>query len=392
MATFYSPKIVTDGLVLALDAANIKSFRGEPTTNLLYDNGIINWTIANLLASVTRSTVVENSVYRITSTTGGSFRFFIPLSKLTNGLSYNLSYKYRFISGASPTFRMNDWNDTSLFNVVNQAFSDYFYSSAYGTRATYDSTFRFMDFDISANTVVEIWDVQLEQRTYATPFVAGTRGTTVATGGGWADLAGNANHGELVNGPTYNSSNGGSLVFDGVDDFVTLGDVSELNFPDGIFSVSAWVTIPSSWTAGSEFPNLVSKGASAGWDTAGWSMYIFRNRGTGTGYAIGIGTRTGSTPQIGPEATNLPTNIPIHATIALGGNGMQRRVYINGVNIASALHTINPESNSTSVLIGRGPGSQYFPGQVYTTHVYNRELTAQEVLQNFNATRSRFGV
>jgi hypothetical protein len=219
----------------------------------------------------------------------------------------------------------------------------------------------------------------------------------------WNDLSGNGNNGTLtleipddepsdLIGPTFDGGNGGSIVFDGVDDFVTLGDVSELNFPDGIFSVSAWVTIPSSWTAGSEFPNLVSKGASAGWDTAGWSMYIFRNRGTGTGYAIGIGTRTGSTPQVGPEATNLPTNIPIHATIALGGNGMQRRVYINGVNIASALHTINPESNSTSVLIGRGPGSQYFPGQVYTTHVYNRALTAQEVLQNFNATRSRFGV
>ena len=36
----------------------------------------------------------------------------------------------------------------------------------------------------------------------------------------WADLSGNGNNGTLTNGPTFNAVNGGSIVFDGVDDFI----------------------------------------------------------------------------------------------------------------------------------------------------------------------------
>jgi len=147
----------------------------EPTENLAYTSGNIDWSIANLTASVTRSTVTTNLVYRVTSGgTAGSFRINFNNTKLVNGKSYNLSYRYKIISGGT-TFSMTDWCDTPLYNVVNT----HGYSSAYGTRSTYDGTFRFMDFTISANTVVEIWDLQLEEKPYATPFVNGTRTGTV---------------------------------------------------------------------------------------------------------------------------------------------------------------------------------------------------------------------
>jgi hypothetical protein len=69
--------------------------------------------------------------------------------------------------------------------------------------------------------------------------VGQVRGTTVATGGGWADLTGTSNHGELVNGPTYNSSNGGSLVFDGSNDMIIIPENSALNTQTP--SVEVWV-------------------------------------------------------------------------------------------------------------------------------------------------------
>ena len=50
---------------------------------------------------------------------------------------------------------------------------------------------------------------------------AGNRNSYIGSGTNWNDLSGNASNGTLTNGPTFNSSNIGSIVFDGVDDFVT---------------------------------------------------------------------------------------------------------------------------------------------------------------------------
>lgn len=208
----------------------------------------------------------------------------------------------------------------------------------------------------------------------------------------WKDLSGNNINGTLSNGPTFDGGNEGSIQFDGVNDFVTLGNVSALNFTNGIFSVSTWFLIPSTWTAGSQYPNLICKGASAGWDTDGWSLYVFRNRGAGTGYAAGLGMRNGATALSGQEVGNLPTNTPIQFVATADGSGGNIRIYINGNLTFTGSQIINPASNSNEVVIGRGPITHWFPGTIYTIQLYDRTLTTQEVLQNFNTTRSRFGI
>jgi hypothetical protein len=211
------------------------------------------------------------------------------------------------------------------------------------------------------------------------------------TGTTWSDLSGNGNNGTLVNGVGYASNNKGSLTFDGLNDHITLGDVNDLGFTNGAFAASAWLTIPSTWTSGDQYPNLVSKGARAGWDTNGWSMYVFRNTGSGTGYAIGIGMRNDSTVMTGPRAENLPTNTVMNAVITASGVGGQVAVYINGINRGSASQTIAPASNSIPVYISRDE-LRYFPGHVYSVQLYNRALTASEIEQNFEALRGRFGI
>jgi hypothetical protein len=55
---------------------------------------------------------------------------------------------------------------------------------------------------------------------------AGVSSSYPGSGTTWTDLSGNGNTGTLTNGPTYNSANGGSLVFDGVDDYVNVGTPS----------------------------------------------------------------------------------------------------------------------------------------------------------------------
>ena len=208
----------------------------------------------------------------------------------------------------------------------------------------------------------------------------------------WYDVSGGGNNGTLINGPTFSSGNGGSIVFDGIDDAVTLGDVGSLSFTNGIFSTSVWLKIPSTWTGGSQYPNLVSKGAYAGWDTNGWSVFIFRNRGSGTGYSTGIGVRNGDEYLSGQEVYNLPTNTIFNVVATAEGSGNSIKVYINGVVSLTGTQTINPASNNDNVTIARGPTSQWFPGNIYLTQIYNRTLSSSEVLQNFNATKGRFGL
>ena len=181
----------------------------------------------------------------------------------------------------------------------------------------------------------------------------------------------------------------GLPTFDGTDDYISLGDDSRFDFTNGIFTVEAIIKFPSSWTAGDQFPNLISKGATAGWDTAGWSLFGFRNYGSGTGYAVGIGLRNGGTANIRP-VYNLPTETWIHVVGTLDGSTI--RLYINGTENSTLTQTINPASNSTEVLIGKDANNQHFPGEIPITKIYNRALSAQEVQQNYKAYKNRFNI
>jgi hypothetical protein len=73
---------------------------------------------------------------------------------------------------------------------------------------------------------------------------AGNANSYPGTGTNWADLSGNGLNGTLVNGPTYNSANLGSIVFDGTNDHVTVANNSLLN-PTTTISVAAYFNISS---------------------------------------------------------------------------------------------------------------------------------------------------
>ena len=383
---YTGPNIITDGLVLALDAANVKSFPGEPTTNLLYNNGIVDWSIVNLTVNVSRTTITENSKYRITSTsyinayTFGAFRMYVPLASLINGLTYTMSFKWKFISG-SPGFSMTDWNDTSLFNVINTSYADYNYASATGVHSVYDTTYRFMDFSIPANTVIEIWDVQLEQKLYATAFVNGTRGTTVATGGGWADKSGNNNHGALVNGPTYDSANGGSIVFDGINDYVIMPTSTNIWTDDFTINFTIKLNI-----IGNQF--IFSNGPYGGPSTNVWfngsnqysfTVHIRKTDGTGSiGYNFTLPT----------TYLNLNTYNLVYSSTFNTLTLFQNKMLIE----TKATSLIDPSWMPNGWRIGNSSNAYNVNGNLYNFNVYNKSLTAEEVLQNYNAQKGRFGL
>jgi prepilin-type N-terminal cleavage/methylation domain-containing protein len=202
---------------------------------------------------------------------------------------------------------------------------------------------------------------------------AGNPASYPGTGNTWFDLSGNNNNGNLVNGVGYDSANGGSLVFDGVDDYVDLNKTAiQLGVYDADYTFDAWV-----------FPtNLSGDKSIFGTDQAAFRQglhLIFRN---GTIYQGHFSS------DFATGAANLNSWNNISYTY-VKSNGLAR-IYKNGVLQGSG--TISSFIGSTNILISRWRSGNYFVGNGSSYKIYNRALTPEEIAQNFNATRDRFGL
>jgi hypothetical protein len=208
------------------------------------------------------------------------------------------------------------------------------------------------------------------------------------TGTTWTDLSGNSNNGTLTNGPTFSNVNGGSIVFDGTNDYVdTVNTGTTFQFANVTFTVSLW--IKTSATSGV----IISKGATA--STAGW-MFQFDSAGTVSGTTKGSdGTNTYNRSSTATVNNNTWRNIvAVYTTntTTLGSNTTS--IYIDGVlsNGTGTLGGLVYATTTDTIQIGRRPTGAYWSGSVSNIQIYNRELTASEVLRNYNAVKSRFGL
>ena len=259
MALAHSPSIVTSNLMLYLDAANLKSYKGEPTINLISDPFALagnpspiaytgyehtNTRVSDLPAYEIMSPLSPFWIKAVKNSNTNGRVLFLSISGLSIGVNYCFSvYVYS-----------NDSNLTSLVcSTDNGAVSPVSFSANYDTskigtiqriHCIFTSVAGGQVIGIrsgSSNpigTTFYLTGFQVEQKSSPTAVVSGTRGTTVASGGGWADISGNGNHGEMVNGAgVYSSTNQGSIIFDGSDDYITAGTF--FNYTN--FTISTWV-------------------------------------------------------------------------------------------------------------------------------------------------------
>jgi hypothetical protein len=208
---------------------------------------------------------------------------------------------------------------------------------------------------------------------------AGITQSYPGSGTTWTDIngLGPRNNGTLINGPTFNSANGGSIVFDGVDDFVDCGDNSSLNLTNN-FSLCAWVrrnSIQSSVDSG-----IIGKLTNAN----GYQGYLLWYNGGGISLYIRSGVRAST------GAIIADTNYYVVGTY----NGSTASIYVNGMLVESNPTNVLAVPTGVNFQIGKYTfsSSRNFAGNIFNTHVYNRALSAQEVLQNYNATKSRYGL
>lgn len=200
------------------------------------------------------------------------------------------------------------------------------------------------------------------------------------TGTTWTDLSSFGNIGTLVDGPTYDYSNGGSIVFDGLNDYVSTNLM--LNTITNV-TLHGWVYIANTSLRGP-----------------------FIRVGSGSnGYAIGIGS--GTFDQAGnqmialfPYVRWINTNINYGTgwkffTFTLSASSVPK-FYLNGELIIGLFSGSDPSMPDSGVYLAKnigdlGGGFRIFAGKIAQVSIYNRELSATEIEGFFNSTKSLYG-
>lgn len=205
---------------------------------------------------------------------------------------------------------------------------------------------------------------------------AGNPRSYPGSGTQWNDATSSGFNFSLTNGPVYSSSNLGSFTFDGVNDFASASDNTALNTQTP--TVEVWVKTNATNQNGFWFEKGNVNTQYALFQEGGfikWRMNI--------GGITELATTTAS-------FMNTSNWFQVVGTYTSGS----RILYINGVQVNSDTQTGTISTNSSGMFIGaHGTGTGYwYNGNLSIVRVYNRALSAAEVLQNFNAARGRYGI
>ena len=205
---------------------------------------------------------------------------------------------------------------------------------------------------------------------------AGVSDSYGGSGTTWTDLSSSGNNGTLTNmdGSNLNSSNGGYFTFDGSNEFVSLSALSALTN----FSIESWFR-PTS------YPNNYSCIIT---DTYASGDVNFK-----LGYEGGSDMVGGFYNGTWRKGTSVSTTLNTWNHIVFTYDKTSMKTYSKGVLQGSVSETSNPDSGGSSVRMGRRwDMSEYFPGHISVCRLYNKALTADEVQQNFDVYRERFGI
>jgi len=182
----------------------------------------------------------------------------------------------------------------------------------------------------------------------------------------WYDVSTNTNNGTLTNGPTFNTGNGGSIVFDGINDYVNCGAGITTT---STITVNSWVKLNSN----NNYQHIVDSSNNS-WHLSVlidgrayfWDGSVYHTSGqylnTGTWYMLtGVKTLT------------------------------QNLIYVNG-SLSDSLSSTN-NVPTYNIWIGQWQtNNRPLNGYVSSVKIYNRALTSSEILQNYNAQKGRFGL
>jgi hypothetical protein len=227
---------------------------------------------------------------------------------------------------------------------------------------------------ILANQFDEVTKPIIDDSSLVLNLDAGRTDSYPGTGTVWTDLSGNGNTGTLTNGPTYTSVNGGSIVFDGTNDYIDCANPVSLQITTG--SISAWFNAD---TGNSGYNSIIAK-------QLAWGLFVVDNVLISYDWGNSTDRSTGIT-----VGNNTWNHVVMTFTETTGNPSDNAIIYLNGSPVLTT--TIKHISNAVSVRIGgEGSNTQFFGGSIAQASIYNRRLTAAEVRQNYNALAPRYNL
>jgi len=194
--------------------------------------------------------------------------------------------------------------------------------------------------------------------------------------------------GALTNGVGFTNTNNGSFTFDGTNDFIDLST----NLDTGNnFSVFAWI-----YPTNINIRNHIIGNSFTYTGSNGWSMATATNyNGTSNNFYLAIGADVALQSAYNESIIRNTWNY-IGGTVLNGGENII--LYVAGTavtsNFVEILATNTITYNTQDMAIGRrvSTNQEYFIGRIAQVNIYNRVLTAQEIKQNYNATKKRYGL
>lgn len=408
MSIYGGPNIINDGLILYLDTGNIKSYAGEPTTN--FSQQISNYTGSNYAGGAewssdpTRfskthqpsiatpigfgatlcSETATTGFYHLSGMGGGSESgehsiscYIYPLSSITNftigllGDGGNM-ITFNFVA-RTITYGGGISNRNAFMNMVvgfpgwyrvganiEGRFGGWVGCIGLSTNATYTPISPYKSFYITG--------LQYEYKTHCTPYVFGTRSNTQ----GLFDLAA-ANTLDLINSTFDNNA---QITFNGSGNYITTPTINLGN----TFTVSAWFNSS----------DVNADTTIVGTDANGCDNWL----GVSGGYLYGFVTQTADVNNFTfSGATTLSNNKWYHTSIVVNGN--TATLYLNGKQDYTTTTAFTIGAWNGTFSIGRrcpSVAQRFFNGKIDIVSMCTRSLTASEILRNYNAVKSRFGL
>lgn len=195
------------------------------------------------------------------------------------------------------------------------------------------------------------------------------------TGSTWSDISGNGLTGTLTNGPTFSSSDYGSLVFDGVDDYAATPNIMG-GFTD--YSAEFWFKMTTNTSGvekwlGSQYP---------GGGIVGRLIFDIYTDNKLRNFISGTSVN---------GSTTILTNTWYHAVFTRNNTG-SATIYLNGILDGSGTIATVAVASTAFQIGGSTVLTRWLNGTISTVKLYNRALSASEIQQNFNAYRSRYGI
>jgi hypothetical protein len=377
------PQIVRNGVILDLDAGYMRSYSPNVMpnpTNIFAWSGTGNnnctlsgdSTITRQYGSIPLKMVMTGTDPYTGTYNNSSWN----LAPAASGQTWTLS----FYAKSSETVTGNCFIfGAPSSGIIVEAPSTFFTVTTSWQRFTFTTTlsnastaFIQMRFGGSSGQVGKTiwWDgVQLERASSATPFNPYYFGNTV-----WKDVSGNNRTATLTNGPLFNSSNGGNIIFDGVDDYVITpsgGSYSEYTF----MFFCKWIT------------DTAASSRLFGCDAFG-TYTVFNPSNVGFHYNQSAGSSTTIS-----SGVNVGLGTWCHVAVTVSTLSSIAYIYINGslTNGSSSIPYINLSGNL--FLGAQNTGAGVLANcNISVFQFYNRVLSATEISQNFQADKTRFGL